>query len=282
MPELPEVETTARLVRPHVLRRRIEAVQVRWARSLGGTSIPAFRAQVVGARIAQVRRRAKYVVMDLTREGAPAGALLVHLRMSGRLLVESAATQPGPYVRVGLGLEGDRALRFLDVRKFGRLTYVANPAAALARLGPEPLGPAFSPTWLRAALAKRSRMLKPLLLDQGFVAGLGNIYVDEALHRARLHPESLAHTVGPAGARRLHAAIRDILRAAIARQGSSFDGFYRTPEGRPGDYQHEFRVYGRDGEPCSRCAATILKLVVGQRGTHVCPRCQRRPRTTRR
>jgi formamidopyrimidine-DNA glycosylase len=120
-------------------------------------------------------------------------------------------------------------------------------------------------------------MLKPLLLDQAFLAGLGNIYVDEALHLARLHPLRAADTLrGPAvGA--LHGAIRSTLEAAIEREGSSFDSFYRTPEGNPGSYQHQFRVYGRTGKPCPACGGPITRLVVGQRGTHVCPRCQRRP-----
>ena len=126
--------------------------------------------------------------------------------------------------------------------------------------------------------SRRRRMLKPLLLDQQFLAGLGNIYVDEVLHRARLHPLRRSDTVGRARAAALHRAVRAVLQAAIEHQGSSFDAFYRTPEGQPGSYQHQFRVYGRDGKPCPRCGRTIRKSVVGQRGTHTCPRCQPRPR----
>ncbi len=278
MPELPEVETTARLIEPHVSGRRITGTRVFWERTLGGDSIRTFRRKTTGKQITGVRRRAKYVVLHLEDESA----LLVHLRMSGRLLIEPDASKPGPYVRVALRMDDDHALHFLDVRKFGRFTHVGDPAGALAHLGPEPLGSAFTVAWLRDALRNRTRMLKPLLLDQTFLAGLGNIYVDEALHRARLHPESPSDTVSAPKAKALHRAIRDILRAAIRRQGSSFDGFYRTPEGQPGDYQHEFRVYGRAGEPCPRCGHPIAKFVVGQRGTHVCRRCQRRTSRPRR
>ena len=147
----------------------------------------------------------------------------------------------------------------------------------IPELGPEPLGPEFTREWFRAALRSRKRLLKPLLLDQSFVAGLGNIYADEALHAARLHPLRQAHKVAARGADALRTAIRDVLQAAIDRQGSSFDGFYRTPEGQPGSYQHEFRVYGRTGEPCPRCGRPIRRIVVGQRGTHLCTGCQRGP-----
>jgi formamidopyrimidine-DNA glycosylase len=146
----------------------------------------------------------------------------------------------------------------------------------LGRLGPEPLAPQFSTAWLRRELRARARQLKPLLLDQHFLAGLGNIYVDEALHAARLHPQLRCDRVSAPAARRLRDAIRRVLRAAIRREGSSFDAFYRTPEGRAGRYQTRFRVYGRAGQPCLACGAAIVRLVVGQRGTHICPRCQRR------
>jgi formamidopyrimidine-DNA glycosylase len=164
------------------------------------------------------------------------------------------------------------------VRKFGRLVWRAAAESELAELGPEPLAPEFTAAWLAGALAERKRRLKPLLLDQSFLAGLGNIYVDESLFRARLHPLKSSARVTLAEARALHGAIRRVLRGAIRRQGSSFDGFYRTPEGRPGSYQDEFRVYGRAGEPCRVCRTPIVRLVVGQRGTHLCPRCQRRGR----
>lgn len=278
MPELPEVETTARLVRPRVVGRTILGEEVRWARTLGGMRRAAFRKAVVGARIVGVRRRAKQVVLDLERDGEPAGAIAVHLRMTGRLYVDPSSEPLDPYVRVALPLDDGRTLSFLDVRKFGRFVYVEDAEAFLAHLGPEPLDAAFTPQVLWDRLRTRRRMIKPLLLDQGFVAGLGNIYVDECLHRIRVHPERRADTIRRAQAFELHEAIQEVLHAAIARQGSSFDGFYRTPEGQPGSYQHEFRVYGKAGQPCPRCASPIRRFVVGQRGTHACLRCQRPPR----
>jgi formamidopyrimidine-DNA glycosylase len=281
MPELPEVETTARLVRPRLVGRSVRGARVAWPRTLGGLGGPEFVRAVRGAEVRSVGRRAKWVVIELARGGAPAGVLLVHLRMTGRLVVEDAASDAGPWLRVGLALDDGNELRFLDVRKFGRMLYLADPAAHFAGLGPEPLGAEFTESWLFGALHERRRALKPLLLDQTFLAGLGNIYVDEALFAAGLHPQRRSDVVTRAQASVLHAAIQRILVAAIEREGSSFDTFYRTPEGRPGEYQHLFEVYGREGEECRRCGGTIVRSVVGQRGTHVCPRCQPKPRARR-
>ncbi|MCB9914743.1 MAG: bifunctional DNA-formamidopyrimidine glycosylase/DNA-(apurinic or apyrimidinic site) lyase [Planctomycetes bacterium] len=278
MPELPEVETVARLVRPDLEGRRVRGAHVWWPRTVGESGEEAFARRVTGARIATVGRRAKYVVLALERGGRPAGELLVHLRMTGRLHVVPSTAEPAPYERARLDLEGRRALSFVDVRKFGRMTWVADVREALAELGPEPLGPEFTVAWLRRGLRERRRQLKPLLLDQTFLAGLGNIYVDEALHRARLHPLQSSERVAAPAAARLHAEIQATLREAIEREGSSFDTFYRTPEGQPGSYQHQFRVYGRQGQACKACGATVVKIVVGQRGTHLCRRCQRAPR----
>lgn len=283
MPELPEVETVARLIRGPLVGRRIEGASIAWERTLGGASPRAFRAAVKGRRVARVWRRAKYIVADLEQRGRASGHLLIHLRMTGRLVVESRGVAPGPYARVSLLLAAERgkpaaSLHFLDVRKFGRFELVEDLGERLAGLGPEPLSEDFSPEWLVQALRRRRRMLKPLLLDQAFLAGLGNIYVDEALFRSGLHPLRLSCRVPRDRARRLHGEIRATLAEAIEREGSSFDAFYRTPEGQPGSYQHQFRVYGRDGQPCRTCARTIVKLVVGQRGTHICTRCQPAPR----
>lgn len=281
MPELPEVETTVRLLRPGLEGRTILDARVDWPRSVGPDGEASFRAGVVGARIVALGRRAKYVVARLEREGRPAGALLVHLRMSGRLYVEARDESPaGEWVRVSLPLDRG-VLRFLDVRKFGRITFHQDPEAALAHLGPEPLTEEFTADALHRLLRARRRVLKPLLLDQTFVAGLGNIYVDESLHRARLHPLRRSDRVDRAASARLHAEIRATLEEAIEREGSSFDTFYRTPEGQPGSYQHQFQVYGRAGRPCLTCGREIVRLVVAQRGTHLCTRCQPAPRARR-
>lgn len=278
MPELPEVETVARSLRPELVGRRFAGCEVRWKRTLGGLAPRAFVAALEGARVRALGRRAKWIVLELTRQRVPAGALCVHLRMTGRLQIDAAAEPPGPWERVRIALDDGRVLRFVDPRKFGRMRYVRRPEEVLGELGPEPLSPEFTAAWLAEALHARRRLLKPLLLDQTFLAGLGNIYADESLHRAGLHPLVRSERVSPAAALRLRESIREVLTEAIAREGSSFDTFYRTPEGRPGSYQDQFRVYGREGEPCLVCEMPIRYLVVGQRGSHVCPRCQPKPR----
>ncbi len=283
MPELPEVETVARALRPLLLGRTLGASRVRWRSTLGGLAPRVFARGVAGTCVRAVGRRGKFVVIELERGSRAAGALLVHLRMTGRLQVDASDERPGPWERVRIALDDGRVLRFLDVRKFGRVRLARGADETLellADIGPEPLGEEFTGDWLHAALRSRRRRLKPLLLDQTFLAGLGNIYVDESLHRAGLHPLLRSDRLTRAQVTRLCAAIRAVLARAIEREGSSFDGFYRTPEGRPGRYQHLFRVYGRTGRPCPRCGELIRYLKVGQRGTHVCPRCQRAPRSS--
>ena len=277
VPELPEVETTVRLLRQDLIGRRIQAAEAPWLRSLGGMSRARFARSVIGCRVTKLWRRGKFVVMDLERQSRAAGHLIVHLRMSGRLFVAAAREPREDWTRVRLKLDRG-ALVFVDVRKFGRFLFRPSTLAVFEHLGPEPLSDEFTRAWLREALRSRKRQLKPLLLDQSFLAGLGNIYVDESLHSARLHPEARCDRVSVAAADRLHEAIRDTLEAAIEREGSSFDTFYRTPAGQPGAYQHQFRVYGRAGKPCPHCQRPILRIVVSQRGTHLCTRCQPRPR----
>ncbi|MBK7643007.1 MAG: bifunctional DNA-formamidopyrimidine glycosylase/DNA-(apurinic or apyrimidinic site) lyase [Planctomycetes bacterium] len=276
MPELPEVETAVRLLRPQLEGRRIASAEVFWPRTIGGQAPAAFAQAVVGARVATLRRRAKYIVADLERGGRGAGALLVHLRMTGRLYVEPARAPRDKFVKLELALEKGKVLRFLDVRKFGRFLFVEDAASELAALGPEPLEPQFKAQWLQVALGARKRRIKPLLLDQEFLAGMGNIYTDECLHQAGIHPLARSDRIDAARVKRLHEAIRSVLRAAIQREGSSFDVFYRTPEGQPGSYQDQFKVYGRTGKPCRVCGEPIARVVVGQRGTHFCRRCQKR------
>ena len=274
MPELPEVETVARLIRPQLVGRAFTGGSVHWPRTLATPTARRFGRAVKGAVVAQVARRGKYVLVETTSSQV----LLVHLRMTGRLVVRTDEEERSPWSRVEIGLDDGRVLEFIDPRKFGRVHFTPEPELVLGDLGPEPLDPAFDARAFERAVRSRKRRLKPLLLDQTFLAGLGNIYVDEALFRSRLHPLRLAASLSPSQARALHAAIRAVLEEAIEREGSSFDVFYRTPEGRPGSYQDQFQVYGRHGKPCRRCSRPIQRLVVGQRGTHVCTRCQRAPR----
>jgi formamidopyrimidine-DNA glycosylase len=249
---------------------------VRWERTLGGISKRSFARAVVGSRVVRVWRRAKFIVADLERDGRASGALVGHLRMTGRMHVEPKGFDPGPYVKVSLALDDGCSFHFIDVRKFGRLWYAVHSDEQLGKLGIEPLSDDFTADWLFAALRAKRRLVKPLLLDQTFVAGLGNIYVDESLHRAGIHPLARSERITRPRASRLCDEIRATLSEAIEREGSSFDVFYRTPEGNPGSYQHQFKVYGRAGEPCLACGTTITRIVVGQRGTHLCRRCQRR------
>lgn len=276
MPELPEVETTVRLLRPKLQGRVLGLVRVHWQRTLGGMNAKSFQKHVLGTKVERLERRAKYILLRLERAGAPAGWLSVHLRMTGRLYVDPADQAADPFVKIDIELDNGSHLRFLDVRKFGRVLYGRELSELLPELGPEPLSEEFSIDWLRAALRERQRTIKSLLLDQSFLAGLGNIYVDESLHQAGIHPLARADRVDRARVQRLHAAIRSTLQAAIEREGSSFDRFYRTPEGQPGSYQQQFLVYGRTGEACRSCDAAIERITVGQRGTHFCPRCQKR------
>jgi formamidopyrimidine-DNA glycosylase len=201
--------------------------------------------------------------------------------MSGRLALRPATAPCDRHERLRLGLGDGTSLVFADARKFGRMQFASHDRAVLGALGPEPLSAAFTPERLAQALAPRRRRLKPLLLDQRVVAGLGNIYVDETLHLAALHPLARADRLSPSAVQRLHKAMRRVLREAIRQEGSSFDAFYRTPAGRPGRFQDQFRVYGRAGKPCRVCGSTIVRIVVGQRGTHLCRRCQRPPRPDR-
>ncbi len=274
MPELPEVETVVRDLRAHALEgAAIHSAEIRWPRSVGGRP-EAFRRALVGRTILRLSRRAKYIVAELD-SGA---RLLIHLRMTGKLRFGAPDERPGPHDQVVLALHDGRRLFFNDTRKFGRLLVLpAGAAGPLQALGPEPLDPAFTATALRQRLAGRRRALKPLLLDQTTVAGLGNIYVDEALWRARLHPMRKADTLSPEETRRLHASIRAVLKRAVENGGTSLgDGqanFYSVA-GRRGRNADGLRVFRRDGQPCPRCGTPLARSVVGQRGTHTCPRCQ--------
>jgi formamidopyrimidine-DNA glycosylase len=275
MPELPEVETVARQLRSQLVGATIASVDVLWPRTVAKPSTRAFRKQLAGRTVRSVGRRAKYLLFGLDDDRTLVG----HLRMTGRFHVGSDL--PGSHPRVVCELEDGRRMVFDDVRKFGRLALVDDPADAMPPLGPEPLSDGFDGPWLHRELRARKRLLKPLLLDQSFLAGLGNIYVDESLHHAGLHPLRQSHTLKREQALVLADAIKRVLGDAIAAEGSSFDTFYRTPEGNPGAFQDEFFVYGRDGKPCRMCGRTIRKLLVAQRGTHVCTRCQPAPRARR-
>jgi formamidopyrimidine-DNA glycosylase len=265
MPELPEVETIARKLKPDLIGRTILAADVRWPRTIAEPAAKKFAEQIRGQRVVDVGRRAKYVDIQLADFN-----LLVHLRMSGDLHIKDSTNHPEKHDRLIIKLTGSKILTFNDTRKFGRVWLVADPGDILDKLGPEPLSREFTPQWLHKALQKKHRQLKPLLLDQSFLAGLGNIYVDEALNIAKLHPLRSSDSVTPGQAEALHGAIQGVLREGIRRSGASIDWAYRG-----GEFQNYFRAYGREGKPCKNCGARIKRITVGQRGTHYCPRCQR-------
>jgi len=267
MPELPEVETIVNNLRPALSGRTITAVNLLWARTLAVPTPPEFQARLPGQTIRQLGRRGKHVLLYLITD-----TLIIHLRMSGDLLIEADGQPQSEHCRLALSLDNGQRLAFNDARKFGRVWLTANPAEVLARLGPEPLDEAFTPQMFYRLLQARRRQLKPLLLDQTFIAGLGNIYADESLHRAQLHPLTLAHTLSAAQAEALWRAIRQTLQEGIRRNGASIDWVYRH-----GDFQNHFRVYQRSGQPCPACGAPIVRILVGQRGTHFCPVCQPLP-----
>jgi formamidopyrimidine-DNA glycosylase len=270
MPELPEVETIARGLRPELTGMTILDADVRWARTIALPSARHFKQLIRGQVIWEVGRRAKFLHIRLSDY-----ELLIHLRMTGDLALKPGLIKPAKHDRLILSLQSPMrgavsSLVFNDTRKFGRVWLTANAEEVTGRLGPEPLGVDFTARWLSDALRKRHRQLKPLLLDQTFLAGLGNIYTDESLHRAGLHPLALSDSVTAKKAERLHAAIQATLQEGIRRNGASFDWVYRG-----GDFQNYFRVYDREGKPCPVCGTPIRKLVVGQRGTHICPNCQK-------
>lgn len=265
MPELPEVETIVRTYRSRLEGRRITQYVSRWAKQ-AQPSVAAVRAGIVGKRIERLWRRAKFIVADV----GDSEHLLIHLRMSGRF--EWAADEDKSkhrHVRAYFDLDDGNRLLFCDSRKFGKIIYTNDMEAATCHLGIEPLGDEFTPKSFQEVLCSRSRQLKPLLLDQSVVAGLGNIYVDETLFAAGLHPLTRSDRVTPEQAGVLRNSIRRILRKAIKHNGTSFDWIYPN-----GGMERHLKVYGRDGEPCPTCGTPIELLRVGQRGTHVCPRCQ--------
>ena len=277
MPELPEVETIARVLRDgtgiyntSIIGCQVTDARLLWERTLATPGPKQFIKEVVGQTIQSLSRRGKFLVFSLTDY-----SLFIHLRMSGDLRVESAVDEQGSskifekHDRLALEFNNSQRLVFNDTRKFGRAWLVKNPDEVLGGLGPEPLDDGLTPEDFYIMLNSRKRQLKPLLMDQHFLAGLGNIYTDEALHLAKLHPLALSNHITKEESARLLVAIREVLREGIRHNGASIDWVYRG-----GDFQNHFRVYGRAGSPCPNCGTPVERLVVGQRGTHICPQCQ--------
>jgi formamidopyrimidine-DNA glycosylase len=275
MPELPEVQTVVNDLNAAGLAGvTITGAQVLWPRIIGIPTAAAFCQQIAGQTIATIWRRAKYLVFDF-RSGA---YLLIHLRMSGRLHLSAPNVERNKHEHAILDLDTGQQLRFHDTRKFGRLYLVQNLATVLGELGPEPLDAGFTAKNLTTRLQAHHRQLKPLLLDQTFLAGLGNIYVDEALWEARLHPQRLSDSLSASEIKALHQAIRKVLQRSIDNQGTTLGSgkanFYSIGH-RTGNNREALQVFRRTAEPCPRCQTMIERIIVGQRSTHICPACQK-------
>ncbi len=275
MPELPEVESFVRALRagrnlepgkgpfPSLSGSRIVSISCDYP-PLAQPNLKALRSNLAGARIEGLGRRGKLLVFALD-----SGFLTIHLRMSGRLYVLASKERPSRRVHLSIKLDSGYSLHFDDARKFGRATFLSDLEALNKTLGPEPLSPAFSRAVFQAICASSRRAIKQVLLDQGKIAGIGNIYSDEALWRASIHPSRPASSLSPPECARLRQAIRFCLRRGIARGGAAIDWVY--PGGK---FQEEFKVYGQEGKPCPRCGSPIRRYVLGQRGTRYCPGCQ--------
>jgi formamidopyrimidine-DNA glycosylase len=279
MPELPEVETIARELRPDLVGRTILDASFDWPNQIKHPAPAEFAAALRGREVLSVERRAKWVVAALgpAAEGGEPAVLAIQVKMTGQLDVVSADALKDKHVHVVMPLDDGRELRLRDTRKFGRLAVYppAQADAVLGELGPEPLEDEFTVADFRRILRRRKGRLKTLLMNQEFLAGIGNIYADEALWRARLHPLRSGAGLRPDQERLLYGSLRDVLNEAISRRGSSVDS-YRAPEGR-GNMQNFLNVYGRTGKPCPRCGHATKRIVIGARSTHFCSFCQRLP-----
>ncbi len=270
MPELPEVETVVRGLRAPLIGRRIERMWHDWAPTIHSPAPPEFAARVTGQRVTALNRRGKYILIALEHD-----TLLIHLKMSGRLYVAQANAEheADRWLHLRFDLDDGRQLRFSDLRKFGRATLSDDVDTMLSHLGPEPLSQDFTLERFRAGMRRRKRAIKPLLLEQEFLAGVGNIYADEALFRASIHPATRVDQLTKADTELLHQTIRAALLAGIEHEGASIN-WYRKADGGKGQSQNHFFVYGRTDLPCRQCGVPINKIRLAQRGTHFCPQCQ--------
>jgi formamidopyrimidine-DNA glycosylase len=275
VPELPEVETVRARLEPRLVGRRLQSVEISDPRLTRPFDPAEVAAELVGERVAALERRGKYLVVRFESDRV----LLIHLRMTGQVLHGNGASavDADPHLRAVVRLDDGSDVIYRDVRRFGTWLLVERgelePYLGM-RVGREPLAPTFSARRLAETIAGRRAPIKAVLLDQRRLAGVGNIYADEALWRARVHPLQPARDLRPAEVASLHRGVRAALRAGIARQGATLSD-YRTPEGARGRMQDEFKVYGRAGEPCERCGTPIEKIRTAGRGTWYCPGCQR-------
>lgn len=273
MPELPEVETVRKGLSQLVVGKTIQRMEVRWPKIIESPEVPIFEAALKGQQIDAIQRRGKFLIFKLSE-----GDLISHLRMEGKYEYFPDTATTTKHTHVIFYFTDGSQLQYRDVRKFGRMTLVAKDHGlkyrGIQQLGPEPVLPDFALANFQSALKKHHKAIKPLLLDQKLVTGLGNIYVDEALWTAKIHPEQPADTLKPQEVKVLHQAIIDVLAAAVKAGGTTIRT-YLNALGEAGKFQLSLHVYGQTGKPCTRCGTPIRKIKVAQRGTHYCPHCQK-------
>ena len=268
MPELPEVETVTNEIRPYVVGRRVSSVEVFWPGTVRGHSVNDFIAGLKGQSVTGVYRRGKFIVWQLSG----GQRLLTHLKMTGSLIAAASGSEPPPYNRVEITLDDGSRIFFRDPRKFGRMKLIDDDRL-LDALGLEPLTPEFTAEVFESILRKRKSPIKPTLLDQTLIAGIGNMYADEVLYEAQIHPLRAADSLTTEEYSKLHAAIKQILTAAIESKGASIANYIR-PSGELGHAHFAFKVAHKRGENCVRCEAPLERIVVRGRGTYLCPHCQ--------
>lgn len=267
MPELPEVETIKNELSPHVIGRTITNVTLLWEKMLRQPSADEFYSGISGQKITGLSRRGKYLVFQL-EEGS---YLIIHLRMSGSLLI--GKSEPPKYTRAIIHLDDGSNIFFCDPRKFGKLQLVKDSNIVLCKLGIEPLTSAFTPEVLHSILKKRKAPVKAILLEQNLIAGIGNMYADEALFASGIHPLRPANSLSQAEVTRLHNAIQSVLKKAISNKGASVNTYFR-PDGEKGTAHSHFNVAHLSGKPCPACKTPIKRIRIRQRGSYFCPKCQ--------
>jgi len=274
MPELPEVETIKRTLDNNITGLTITGVTITMPKIIREPSPEEFSTRITGSEITRLGRRGKYLLVHLTGDQV----LIIHLRMTGRLVYSGPGEPPAKHTHVVFSLSDGHELHFNDMRQFGRLELAEqqalNQVKGLKDLGPEPLQREFTRSFLRRELKRKRVRIKSLLLDQTFIAGLGNIYADEALHRAHLNPKRVANSLSPREVANLYHAINEVLKEGIENRGTSFRD-YVDGDGRKGNYQELLRVYNREGNPCPHCGTAITRIKVNGRSSYFCPACQR-------
>lgn len=269
MPELPEVETVKNELMPHIIGHRLTGITLLWEGIVRQPSASEFSSRLIGQKITGLARYGKYLVASLTSEDV----LIIHMKMSGSLLLSQDSSEPPEYTRAIIHLDNGNSIFFRDPRKFGVMWLVKDKDSIVGKLGPEPLEKDFTPHVLARRLKKRTAPIKALLCDQSFIAGIGNMYTDEALFAAGIHPLRPGGSLSQDEIERLHTAIGQVLRSAIGNKGASIVNYYR-PGGELGTAHFDFKVAHRGGKSCPGCGTPIQRIPIRNRGTYFCPRCQ--------